>query len=220
MGINGREGSSLVWRLTYSHDHLEDIKAHYDMMMQPLEKRGRYEGFYRKIEEFDELPRPIQFYAVSDAVQYTDYPCNDIHWPIMSKRMLEVLLRVKEFPHRAYPIEVVDIGLGPIGDTDFVAVQLTTRQDYFDWEGSTYDRRTRDGNGAIGLTAFALNLPEEGAPPLFRLSAAPAYLFISDEARQALREAEIRGTRYLPLDSFISQVDLPVVIPTRSSQST
>ena len=115
MGINGRERSSLAWRLSHSLDHLEDLSARYDMRVQDLEGRGAYETFCTT-REFSELPNPIQFYAISDAVPYTDYPHNDIQWPIMSERMLEVLLGVREFPHRTYSIEVVDIGIAPVGD--------------------------------------------------------------------------------------------------------
>lgn len=215
MGTYGRERNSLAWRLSHYLEHLEDLSVQDDVMAQDLEKRGRYEGFYRT-REFDELPKPIRFDVVSDAVPYTDFPANDIGWPIMSERMLEVLLNVRGFPHRIYPIEMVDIGLGPVGNTNFIAVQLTTYQDYFDWERSVYNREQSDELSVVGLRTFSLNFPEEDPPPLFRLSAASPYLFISDEARQALREAGIRGPRYLPLDSFISQADLLVVIPTRS----
>lgn len=219
MGSNEREGSSLAWGLSHYLDHLEDLSARYDMTVQDLEGREAYETLCRT-REFSELSSPIQFYAISDAVPYTDYPHNNIRWPIMSERMLEVLLEVREFPHRTYSIEVVDIGVAPVGDTKFVAVQLTTYQDYFDWERSVYDREGSSQTRVVSIDKFVLNFPEEGPPPLFRLSATPTDLFISDEARQALREAEIRGTSYIPLDSFISEEDLPLVIPTRSSQAT
>ena len=222
MGSNERDTSSLAWRLSHSLDHLEDLSARYDMTVQDLEGRGEYETF-DWTREFSELPRPIQFYAISDAIPYTDYPDNDIRWPIMSERMLEALLGVREFPHRTYPIEVVDIGIAPVGDTNFVTVQLTTYQDYFDWERSVYQMGSSQ-RIAVSIREFVLNFPEEGPPPLFRLSAAPTIIFISDEARQALREAGIRGTSYVPLDGFkrvkMPEVDLPLVIPTRSSQAT
>ena len=214
MGTHGRERNSLAWLLSHSLDHLEELKVRYDLSVQQLQESEVPKILYRT-REYNELPCPIQFCAISDAVPYTDYPHNDIRWPIMSERMLEVLLGVREFPHRIYSIEVVDIGIAPIGDTNFVAVQLTTYQGYFDWERSVYDRQGSSQTRVVGIRSFVLNLPEEGPPPLFRLSATPTDLFISDEARQALREAGIRGTSYLPLDSFISQVDLPLVIPTR-----
>ena len=218
MGSNERNTSSLAWRLSHYLDHLEDLSARYDMRVQDLEESEVPEVLYRT-REYSELPNPIQFYAISDAVPYTDYPHNDIRWPIMSERMLEVLLGVREFPHRTYSIEVVDIGVAPVGDTNFVAVQLITHQDYFDWERSAY-QMGRSQRMAVSIDEFVINFPAEGPPPLFRLSAAPTYLFISDEARQTLREAGIRGTSYLPMDGFISEEDLPLVIPTRSSQAT
>lgn len=66
-------------------------------------------------------------------------------WPIMSKRMLDTLLSVGNFRHRAYPVVMVDCGqiyneeLGTKSSSgieyhNFLAVQVLEDLDIFDWE--------------------------------------------------------------------------------------
>lgn len=206
--------SNVAWKLESSTDHLDDLpRIGYDLvgLNSPAGK-----DYYCLLDYIDHLniATPVILYAHSDTVAYTDYPHNDIMWPIMSKRMLDVLCSVKEFPHCLIPIQVMERGM-IMEEVNFVGVQLLSYQGYFDWNNSSY-KMGRSGRKATRVTKIVLEIPQEGFPPLFRLSAAPTRLFISDQARHALKDAGIRGTRYLPLDSFISQVDLPVVIPTRS----
>lgn len=210
-----RDGRSLAWRLESDLDHLSDLpNARHDLSGWHTPVGKDYYCLLNHTRELD-ISIPVTLDVLSDAVPYTDYPHNDLMWPIMSKSMLEVLCSVEEFPHRVFPVQIPSTGT--ITDQiEFYGVQLLSHHDYFDWENSVYDRHRSSPRRVAGVEVFVLSVPEGGFPPIFRLSAVPTYLFVSDEARQVLREAGIRGTRYLPLDSFISQVDLPVVIPTRS----
>jgi hypothetical protein len=64
-------------------------------------------GFY-STQFFDFFPNPIEFGAIGSLLSKTDYPYTDIGWLIMSKRMLETLLSVGYFPHRTYPVLMID----------------------------------------------------------------------------------------------------------------
>ena len=54
------------------------------------------------------LPDKIYFLANFRALEMTDYPFNDLKWPIMSRKMLDVLLSVREFSHRKIPVVMID----------------------------------------------------------------------------------------------------------------
>ena len=215
MGTTERDGKSLAWRLESNPDHLSELPdVRHDLSGWHTPVGEDYYCLLNYTRELD-ISIPVTFSALSDAVFYTAYPHNDLMWPIMSKNMLEVLYSAGEFPHHLFPIQVTQAG-AVIDQLEFFGVQLLSHQDYFDWENSVYDRQRSSQRRVAGVEVFVLAIPEEGLPPIFRLSAVPTYLFVSDEARQALKEAGIRGPRYLPLDGFISQVDLPVLIPTCS----
>lgn len=189
-------------------------------------------GFY-EITPYD-LPDPIVFYVDPEFLLYTDYPTNNVSWPVMSRRMYYLLLAVGDFPHRVIPVALIngttftfeperrflaDGSPNPevTNFDDYVAIQLLEESDYFDFERSEYTRHPRDPEWIRSVERYMLNEPPEGFPPLFRLAAYSFVLFISAEAREALKEAGIRGTAYNALtDGYgvTSEVDIPVQVPT------
>ncbi len=187
-------------------------------------------GFY-EITPYD-LPDPVAFEADFEALIRNDYPTNNVYWPVMSRRMYYTLLAVGDFPHRVVPIAMADdtsfifeSGQRFFNDgtpnaevtnfDNFVAVQLLEHSDYFDFEHSEYEPNPKFPEWVRSVERFVLNEPSGGFPPLFRLAAYSEELFISAEAREALREAGIRGTAYYRLDDQLhSEVDIPVQIPT------
>lgn len=163
-----------------------------------------------------ELPERIYFEADFESLTWNDYPSNSANWPLMSRRMLDVLLSVGPFPHRLIPVVMLDYRLkweerfGPDGnpkpeaaDYRFSAVQLTEHLDAFDWERSEYIRDQRFPDEVFHLSKLVVKEPSEGFPPLFRLSAAPGSLFVSAAAKRALEVAGIRGVRFWTLDMIV-----------------
>jgi hypothetical protein len=159
-----------------------------------------------------QVPDGIEFMCVWEFLQIndlsrtrvTDYPYNRQGWPIMSKRMLEALLSVQEFPHQVIPI----VMLSDHADSDeenheFVAVQLLEHQDVFDWENSIYERDPEVPNciESSSLEKLVLRDPSGGFPPLFRIGTAPLQtkLYVSAEGRTALEAAGIRGVNFVQL---------------------
>lgn len=182
------------------------------------------------------LPDPVVFYVNPVVLTYTDYPTNNVYWPVMSRRMYDVLCTVGNFLHRVIPVAMMDAtqfafepkrqflsnGQPNPGITDFngfAAVQLLERSDYFDFEHSEYELHPRDPDWVRSVSKYVLNEPPEGFPPLFRLTVQSPELFISAEAREALKKSGIRGTAYYTLDdgySLQDEVDIPVQLPTYS----
>jgi hypothetical protein len=218
-----------AYRLTWEVDHKEFNDREYDMEIWEFpgwEETSRL----RKTTPYD-LPNPVIFNADFAQLTRTDYPENDVDWPVMSRRMYYLLCSVGDFSHRviqiamlddlAYPYErercfVADGKPNPevTNFDDFVAVQLLEYSNYFDFENSKYDPDEEYPEIPDYIYNYVLNEPEKGFPPLFRLAAQSTQLFISAEAREALKESGIRGTAYYPLDGFQPEVDIPVPIPT------
>ncbi|MCD0174668.1 hypothetical protein IHN32_01705 [Deinococcus sp. 14RED07] len=56
------------------------------------------------------FPDPVIFMASFGRATYMHYPRNGQGWPVLSRQMLDVLLQVKSFGHRAIPIQII----GPV----------------------------------------------------------------------------------------------------------
>jgi hypothetical protein len=162
------------------------------------------------------VPEPVYFEADFETLAWNEFPSNDVRWPLMSKRMLDVLLATGSFPHRLIPVIMLDYRLkwderfGPDGtpkpeaaDYRFAAVQLTEHLDAFDWDRSEYQRDPDLPDQTAGISKLVLKEPAGGFPPLFRLAAAPGSLFVSAAAGRALKDAGIRGVRFDPLESVL-----------------
>jgi hypothetical protein len=158
-----------------------------------------------------ELPNPVEFQGLLSTVRQTDFPVIEEGWPVMSKRMVEVLESVGSFPHRILPTRILDGDIGRSlaeGDRrfdeqgnfkpefytdDYVLLQITEHLDAMDLERSVYRRYDPEINSVSGLRKpFFKDIGRE-YPPIFRLSNCEVFLFISDAAKQALEAAGIRG---------------------------
>jgi hypothetical protein len=218
-----------AYRLIWEFDHLEFCDAENDIelcIFPEWEETSKL----RQTTPY-ELPDPVLFEGDFKVLPCTDYPTNNADWPVMSRRMYYTLLALGDFPHRVIPIAIMDDRAYPFEShrcflpngqpspevtnfDDFVAVQLLEHSDYFDFERSEYEPNPKFPKRVRYVDKCVLNEPPQGFPSLFRLAAYSVELFISAEAREALREAGIRGTAYYPLDRFQSEVDIPVQLPT------
>jgi hypothetical protein len=158
-----------------------------------------------------EFPNPVEFYGLLSTIRQTDFPVVEEGWPLMSKRMVEVLESVGSFPHRVLPTRILkgDIGRSPAeGDRrfdeqgnfnpefysdDYVLLQLTEHLDAMDLERSVYRRYDPEINSVSGLRKPFFKDIGRDYPPIFRLSHCEVFLFISDVAKQALEAAGIQG---------------------------
>jgi hypothetical protein len=181
---------------------------------QVIELSGM-EAFIRRDQRADglwyvnqfRLPEHIEFETIGDVIHHTDYPYCKPRWPIMSKRMLDTLLSVREFPHQTIPITMIDTQMyydETVGDYvapmhrihDFVAVQLLEHLDIFDWERSVI---SNPDPILFDVDQLVLRVPEGGLPPLFSVREREARLYVSPEGRTALETADIQGVDFLNL---------------------
>jgi hypothetical protein len=222
--------TEVAYKLDWNLDHFEDyhiLDWSYDLEIEPFPGVEKVE--IDEIEPFPH-PNPVIFRAYPDIVNYIDYPYPENRWPVMSKRMYEALLSVGSFPHRVISVAVVDWRVmrdkwrdkdgrlrDEITNWNYVAVQLTEFADVFDWEKSKYTPHEELPGWLKNVQEYVFKIPPDGLPPLFRLKNHSLRLFISAEARAALKEAGVCGTEYVSLKGISRdrqpEVDVPVVIP-------
>jgi hypothetical protein len=157
------------------------------------------------------LPEKIEFETMGSIIHQTDYPYCKPRWPIMSKRMLDTLLAVGEFPHQAIPVTMVDVEYygGPLGEQSapgeriesFVAVQLLEQLDLFDWDRSVYTLKPHRPDRIDRIKRVVIKELDEGLPPLFRIALAGlrTSLHVSPQGRAALEAADIKGVSFIDL---------------------
>jgi hypothetical protein len=131
-----------------------------------------------------------------------DYPYlpDLISWPIMSVRMLDVLLSVGDFSHQVIPIIFTHIdGLLPSSEErhDFIILQLLEHFDGLDRNRTEYSSTFDESDPElerIDITGeMVLKEPPNGFPPIFRVKEDRVPLYVSTAAKEALEKAGIQG---------------------------
>jgi hypothetical protein len=198
-----------AYKLMHDAIHIEATSRDYDAYIVQWPEFLDYGLKFTDPDDFEYPIHGVEFQGYESSLSDTDYPYNDVRWPIVSKKMLNTLLEVKEFPHRTwnvpfigFPDNVSDAMLeqklsGGILHDEFVAVQLLEQLDIFDWENSVYEEGYFDSDTVSSIRKLVLHTPEDGLPPIFRLKVSSVPLFVSPEGRAALEAANIKGVRFI-----------------------
>jgi hypothetical protein len=162
--------------------------------------------------EVDIPTQPILFQGLLSAVYQTDYPVTiGETFPLLSKRIVEILESVGSFPHQVIPIRIIDGAIGQrLSDKDshcnedgnlkpehytdeYVLLHLTSHLDAMDLERSEYGRYNPKVNLVSLVDKFVFKDIGREFPPIFRLTNCPGRLFISEAAKEALEAAEMKS---------------------------
>jgi len=141
---------------------------------------------------FAAIPGSVYFEANLRTLRTIDFPINDVQWPIVSRRMLDVLRTIDPgFQPRVFPITMLD-------DT----VSSHHRRD----ASGAYrpDVQVHDfvalGLEAIGFEAES-SVDERAEPLLVRFeSGATSFIRVSSHARRALEAAGIAGLSFRDIE--------------------
>ncbi len=199
-----------AYRLMHDPETMnQDLGSHAQVV--PFEGYEEVSTDMSDLSEPVEFPNPIQFHGLLSTVRQTDFPVVEEGWPLMSKRMLEVLESVGSFPHRVLPTRILEGDIGRSiaeGDRrfdeqgnfkpefytdDYVLLQITEYLDAMDLERSVYRRYEPELNMVSGLRKPVFKKIDREYPQIFRPIHSPVDLFISEAAKQALEAAGIRG---------------------------
>jgi hypothetical protein len=208
--LSTRVRTHRAYRLDWDTTHLGTGEIEEDAWLINYPNPPDRGMFWRMIESLN-LPERTEFDSIGSMLSMTDYPYTDVRWPILSKRMLNILLSVGSFLHRTYPLIMFDASavIDPktkkfvfprTENHDYVAVQLTEHLDAFDFEKSVYRRGKINPSVIVDIEWLVLKELENEFPPLFTLDDSPLDLFVSAEARAALEAANIQGIRFLHVE--------------------
>jgi hypothetical protein len=187
------------------------------------------------------LPNPVFFYEYSSRkfTSALDVLYSMQTQFICSEKMISTLESVRAFNYRKYPISILgDVAVkfqdNPDGykmpdpysnpqkyknqsiRDDMCIFQTTELLDALDMEKSVFyppsaSDKARGRHGDV--REYVLQEPKNGFPPVFRLSTDPIPLFISAEARMALKMAGIKGLSFLSLKGFSPTSQLEIDVP-------
>jgi hypothetical protein len=184
----------------------------YDAKPFPDQDVKRFSNVYTEPVEVNIPSEPILFQGLLSTVHQTDYPVTmGETFPIMSRRLVEVLESVGSFPHQVIPVRILDGAIGrrlSDGDNrydtegnlkpeyytdDYVLLHLTSHLDAMDLDHSEYEDYDPATNSIMFVDKFAFKDIGKEYPPIFRLLHCPSDLFISEAAKQALEAAGMRS---------------------------
>jgi hypothetical protein len=138
-------------------------------------------------------------------------------FPLLSKRIVEILETVGSFLHQVIPVRILDGAIGQRLNNkdvhydvdsnlkpeyytdDYVLLHLTSHLDAMDLERSEYDCHNEKINLVSLVDKFIFKDIGREFPPIFRLINCPGRLFISEAAKEALEAA---GMKSLWLTSY------------------
>ncbi len=205
-----------AYELKHDAVHIADTSRERDAYIVEWPEYREYGLKFTDPDDFEYPSHGVEFHGYESSLSDTDYPYNNVRWPIISKRMLNTLLSVKEFPHRTWDVPFVgfpDIapelmlreGLrgGVHHDNEFVAIQLLEQLNIFDRENSVYelgilaDILPTASESVGNIRKLSLHIPAEGLPPIFRLKVNSVLLYVSPEGRVALEAANLKGIRFV-----------------------
>ncbi len=196
---------NIAYKLNWDKDHL--IDSDFDASL--VRFKGSEETTRLMSSRELNLPDKIYFEAFFDTLFDVDYPISNVNWPIMSNKMYKLITGFKPIAHKKIPLIMLDASFSSktrfdadgqpnpgVANYDYVAIQLLDPIDVFDWDKSIYKQNKMFPDKVSLIQKLVLKEPEGGFPPLFRLKASRASLFVSSEAKQALENSGIRGIIY------------------------
>jgi hypothetical protein len=161
---------------------------------------------------YNAVPEPIYFEANFSALETTDFPFNNVAWPIMSCRMVKCLTATGHFDHKKIEIAMIDDTVPTTKRVDqkgkylpqylnksYTCIQLLSYCDVFDWKNSKFDIDEDDPGYVDFIEKLVLKAPGNGFPPFFRMKAATSYKFVSGAAKRAMEKYDLKGVSFEPV---------------------
>lgn len=194
--------NDVAYRLWWNFDKERDDK--YDASLIPFD--GSNDILTLTGNRIINLPEKIYFEANIRTLKETDFPLNNVNWPIISKKMYNTILSCGNFPHKTIPLIMIDDtvpkeerlnikGLirSEIINEDFMAIQITGYTDFFDYKKSVYEEDDLFPGEVGVIRKLAIKIPPSGLPPLFIIKECGSKIFISSEAKEAFEKAGIKN---------------------------
>src|SRR3989339_263666 len=162
----------------------------------------------------DPLPNILYLQANFNVIsKKTDFPIIDVGFPVLSKRMISILLKIKNFSHRVIETVMIDdTYFGQLFDEkglllsnvpinkEYSALQILEYTNAFDYENSDFKPLRSNPNMPGVIKRLILRRPNNGFPPIFKIIEKSSDLFLSEEPKDSLLENDIKGCVFTPID--------------------
>jgi hypothetical protein len=200
-----------VYRLSHSYDHLIDM--HFDASFEPFEGDIAIDVNMMGKEEFQK-PDVIYLRANFNVIPAkTDFPITDLTFPILSKKMIHVLEKVRPFKHRLLNTIMVDDThltsyLDQQGellsdvrrDNSYFGLQFSEYTEAFDYTNSIFTPRKSNLDQVGVIRKLVLKTPKDGFPSFFKIKENLTYELLSQDAKEALESNQIKGCSFQEID--------------------
>jgi hypothetical protein len=194
-----------AFKLDWEYEHLLDMEEDASYIQTSDDDENL--RFYINGIEPKETPSIIYFQANFNVISdESDYPIVDLGIPVVSKKMLKVLTDLKNFEFKEISTCMIDDTFsGKIfnekkelldnvpTNRKFITLQILSYTSCFDYDNSVF-RPLRSNPDLPGIIKkMVLKEPDKGFPPIFRIKESSSKLFVSEEAKEALERADIKG---------------------------
>jgi len=197
-----------IYQLQYSDEawgHIDFTKNQAGAVRVPIDYNSTLDVDMVGIRNV-ELPNQLFFASDYKIIPAIDFPKNDIGLTIFSNKMLTIFTNLGDFKFRSLPTIMLDhkemeayhIEEGELledlkkRNDDYVGIQLMEYTSAFDKENSEY-KVSRAIPDMIRIRELVLKEPEKGFPPIFKIEEDTTMLFITEQAKNALEAANIKG---------------------------
>lgn len=155
-------------------------------------------------------PEVLFFASDYKIIPAIDFPKNDIGLTIFSNKMLRIFTNLGDFKFRSLPtimfdhkeMEAYHIEEGELledlkkRNEDYIAIQLMEFADTFDRDNSIYEEHFINPERVGDIDKLVFRVPENGFPPLFKIDEIATKLFVSEQVKNALEAANIKGCEF------------------------
>jgi len=193
-----------LYKLLHEYEHLIDMD--FDASSEPFIGIDTIGYDMMNTESFN-MPKEIYLRANFNVIpNNTDYPITDLTFPIISKKMIDILLSVKKINIKYFQTIMIDDTFlddyldenGKLNqniplNTSFFAIQFLQVEDVFDYSTSIFKPMRSNPELPGIIKKMVLKEPENGFPPLFKIKESLPNIFVSQEAKEALEEQNIKG---------------------------
>lgn len=179
-----------AYRIKHNLDHFRSNND-YDVWQVVQNRKEKFKKLFWKLEPIKKLP-PHRFEGKFNRLKWLDYPCDNFNYPIVSRRMADLLVSIGKFQCQIIPLEIYDYK-SEEKTNNFVFLHLLECIEALDREKTKYYEGSKD------ISEFALKEPIKGYPPLFMIEEDEFYWFVSAEAKEALEAEDIKGVSFVPL---------------------
>jgi len=201
-----------VFKLTYDYIRIDDsLKDAYHI---PFEHSNKSSSMFLNKKYIGRLPKLIYFESNFNTIPKTDFPLNDLNIPIMSDRLIKLILSTGRINFKSVPVIMLDdtylekkfddsgLLFKNVKRIDsYQAIMLLDRINCFDYEKSIYESSELNPKIPGYIKKVVLKISGLSLPPIFRINESPSTLFISDNLKNIMVENKIMGCEFEKIET-------------------